>query len=124
MIRRRGFTLIELLIALVVFAVAGIAVSSRLGTTTSQIFQLERKTLASWVADNHLTRLRLERYGATGPIPTGRKTTRVRLGDWDWRLETEIEATTVETLRRVDVVVYVRGEDASVHRVTGFLGQH
>lgn len=122
--RSRGFTLIELLIALVVFAVAGIAVSSRLGTTTAQIFQLERKTVASWVADNHLTSLRLERRNTRDPIPTGRKSTRVRLGGRDWRLETEIEATTVETLRRVDVAVFVRGDDTAVHRVSGFVGQH
>ena len=122
--RRRGFTLIELLIALVVFAIAGIAVSARLGTTTSQIYQLERKTLASWVADNHLTGLRLERRGSVDPIPTGRNTTRVRLAGRDWRIDTEIEATTVATLRRVDVEVFERGSDAVVHRVTGFLGQH
>ena len=121
----RGFTLIEMLVALTVIAVVGLAVSSAIGNVVSQTYTLEQRLMAHWVAENHLARVRLARFGNTDAVPTGRETERVRMSGRNWRIEREITETTHPWLRRIEVEVYevADGDDIGpLDTLVGFLG--
>lgn len=125
---RNGFTLVEVLIALVVFAVLGFSVTSRVGDVVNQTYSLERRTVAHWVGQNHLARMRLARRDSAEALPTGRDRERVRLGGREWLVETEVEETTFPLLRRVEVRVLVIDDDGDevgpVDSMTAFLGRY
>lgn len=56
--REAGMTLIEVMVALVIFALAGLAVMQSTLQQTRQLGRMEEKILASWLADNQLVQLR------------------------------------------------------------------
>ena len=58
--KQAGMTLIEVMVALVVFALAGLAVVQATLQQTRQLGRMEEKILAGWLADNQLVQLRLE----------------------------------------------------------------
>jgi general secretion pathway protein I len=126
-VKRRGFTLVEVLVALVVFAVLGFTVTARVGDVVNQTFTLERRTVAHWVAENHVNRLRLARRQTDEPVPTGRDRERVVMGGREWVVETEVLDTAHPLLRRVEVQVHavVEGDEVGpVDSLTAFLGRY
>jgi general secretion pathway protein I len=125
--RRTGFTLIELLIALVVFAVSGFAVTSRVGDVSTQTFGIERRTMAHWVAENHLARVRLQRRANTEPLSKGRDRERVFMGGRQWRIDTATTDTSHPWLRRVEIQVYEMTGDREVgplDSLVAFVGRY
>ncbi len=123
----RGFTLVEVLVALVVFAVLGFTVTSRVGDVVNQTYSLERRTVAHWVAENHLNRLRVARRLTTEPLPTARERERVIMAGREWVVETEVQETAYPLLRRVDVRVHAVTDDEEVgpvDAVTAFVGRY
>jgi general secretion pathway protein I len=124
----RGFTLIELLVALTIFAVLGFTVSTRIGDVVSQTFSLERRTVAHWVAENHVNRMRLPTLGEPMPLPTGRSRERLVMAGREWIVETEVQETESPLLRRVEVRVLELTEGGDevgpLDTVTAFLGVH
>jgi general secretion pathway protein I len=126
-LRRKGFTLIELLIALVVFAVSGFAVTSRVGDVSTQTFGIERRTMAHWVAENHLARVRLQRRANTEPLSKGRDRERVFMGGRQWRIDTETTDTSHPWLRRVEIQVFEMTGDREVgplDSLVAFVGRY
>ena len=83
---RGGFTLIEVLVALLVFSILGFAVTSRVGDIVNQTFTIERRTVAHWVTDNYLTRLRISNELTADVMPTGRSQERLFMAGREWRL--------------------------------------
>lgn len=125
--RSAGFTLIEVLIALAVFAVAGMAVSARVGDVVNQTYALERRTVAHWVAMNQLARMRMTSEQDEAALPTGRSRERVVMGGREWMLEIEIANTSQPLLRRVELAVFAveRGNEVGpIDHLAGFLGRH
>ena len=55
--RHAGFTLIEVMVALVVAALGMMAVHKMLNDYAVTAVEIERRTLASWIATNKLTEL-------------------------------------------------------------------
>jgi general secretion pathway protein I len=55
----QGFTLLEILIALAVLAILMISLIKITSDNTRNLWHLENKTLASIIASNHITQLRL-----------------------------------------------------------------
>ena len=116
-----------MLVALAVIAVVGLAVSSAVGNVAVQTHTLEQRMVAHWVAENHLARVQLARFGSVDALPTGRETARVRMSGRTWRVERDIKETTHPWLRRVEVEVYEvsDGEDIGpLDRLVGFVGRY
>lgn len=101
-----GFTLLEMLLAVVVIAVVGITISAAVGSVASQTFTLERRTMAHWVGQNQIHRLRISQRSSNATVPKGKDTTRVFMGERDWQVLTTVSATDIPTMQRVEVDVY------------------
>lgn len=125
--RAQGFTLVEIIVALGVFALVSMAVYSRVGEVVAGTRALEMRTLGTWVARDHLTRLRLEQRGSDAPPALGTDSLMVRMADRDWRLRTEVLATSDPGLRRIEIEVLgadAGGDAETVFAVlTGFVGR-
>lgn len=97
----RGFTLIEVLVALAIVAIGMAAVLSTLTSSASTVIYMKDRTLAQWIALNHIAEQRLQ-----SQVPSLGNTE----GDvdyagskWHWRQETV--ATAVQGMVRMDVHV-------------------
>ena len=124
----RGFTLIEMLLAGVIIGVVGTTVATATGGVANQMYSLERRTVANWVASNHLTLLRLEQDQQIGqPVQKGRKTTRLFMGNRQWIVEREIKETETPWLHRVEIDVYELQDGEKVgplDHMIAFLGRY
>ena len=115
------------MIALAVIATTAVTVYTRSGDTLSQLYSMERRTLAHWVAENEIARLRLERIDDQEPIRIGRSSQRVTLGERIWLVETETKQTSHPLLRRVNLSVYAIDNDEAVGPIdsmTSFIGRY
>lgn len=124
----RGFTLLEMLIAIAIIGVIGAAVSTAVGGVANQTRGLEQRTLASWIASNHLARMRMLQRRDAQPLAEGTKQTRLVFADRQWEVETEIKTTDHPWVRRVEVSVFEatddEGRQGPYGQLSGFLGQY
>ncbi|MEZ5540064.1 MAG: type II secretion system minor pseudopilin GspI [Pseudomonadales bacterium] len=117
----KGFTLIEIMVALVIFAVLSIALLTRLGSDLRSEQLLEEKTLASMVAENTLTEMRVNKDGSS--VSGGRSS--VELAGKKWEVVTTVKSTNQENLQQVDVQVQpVSNKRGASYLLTGFIGKH
>ena len=123
----RGFTLLELMVALAVLAIVAMAVFGSGGDTVRDLYALEQRTLARWVAENEITKMRLERLGSTEAIALGTRRERVRQGDRSWEVVKETKSTSNPWLRRIEVSVFAvedGREIGPVDTVVAFMGRY
>ena len=122
-----GFTLVELLIALLVFSVLGFTVVSRVGDVVTQLYGMERRAVAHWVADNQMARLKLLQAHSTEPLATGKNRERVFMAGREWRIDREVQDTSHPWLRRVDLEVFeiqAAGAIGPLETMVAFVGRH
>lgn len=105
----RAFTLLEVLVALAIFALIAASVLTASARSVRTAGQLEDKTLAMWVADNHLSELQL----AETPPADGRDQGLVEFAGRRWAWQSEIEATSEPAMRRVTLWVALEQRGAS-----------
>lgn len=116
--RAAGFTLIEVMVALVIVALGMTAVHAQLSRYAIGAAVIEEKTLASWIATNTLTALNID--PSWPEIGEGEE--EIEFAGRYWRVRTEVAATEVENLRRVDVYVYLADQpERTVHRMMGLI---
>lgn len=138
-----------MMVALAVLAVVSLAVLDVGGDNVRRLHDMEERTLARWVAENELAKMRLERRqepeaerlpkskeagDATADKPPspqamalGTRRGRVRQGERTWQVVREVQATEWPWLQRVEVVVYAVEDDREVGPVdtlTTFVGQY
>ncbi len=124
----RGFTLIEMLLAIVIIGVVGTTVATATAGVANQMYALERRTVANWVASNQLTRLHLAQEQQRGqPINKGKKTLRFYMGNRQWLVEQQISETETPWLSRVEIDVYELQDGERVgplDHTTAFIGRY
>ncbi len=123
----KGFTLIEMLIAVVVIGAVGTAIATAIGGVANQTFSLERKTVANWVASNHVTQIRIMQRAEAKALPEGKINSQVFMAQRQWEIETTTQATDHPWLRRLEVDVYeiAEGERKGPYdHLTAFIGRY
>lgn len=106
------------MVALAVLAVTLSALIQAGAQRTDNVGYLRDRTLATWVASDRLTAMRL---ADDWPSPGAREGEH-RMGARTWYWRAEIEDTPEERVRRVNMMVRLDEGDAPVARVTGFIG--
>ena len=114
--RHDGFTLIEVLVALAIVVVSFVALYAVVLQMVRSTTFMQEKTIASWVAFDRITELRIaENYPATGNSEG-----EVEMGGSIWLYRTEIKSTDSEDIRQVIVRVSSENEpDVFLGLVTG-----
>lgn len=113
----RGFSLIEVLVAMAIFAVLASTLVFQTGVYSEQVFRLEDKTVALWVAQNAIDEVRLAR----GPLGDGAHDDEVEMAGRAWEVATVISPTSRPAFHRVDVSVMRAGEDDTVLSLVAFV---
>jgi len=117
-----GFTLIEVLVALLVFGLIATAASQVSSQYITIYERVGDRTLAGWIADNEMARLRLDDAMPDVDEDSEDQT----FGADRWRVTTEVLTTEEPSIRRVEISVarYRDGarEPARVHTLSGFIG--
>jgi len=98
-----GFTIIEVLVAILVISLGVVSVIQVAAQHVSNIVELEKRMIASWVASNHVAEIRYD--ARTEKLKTGGKTERYKLGGQRWRSRAKVEETEVERVFLVTVKV-------------------
>ena len=99
--RAAGFTLLEAMVALVIVALGMMAVATQINRYVVAAYDVEEKTLASWIATNKITELSV---GKTWP-GVDKYDEELDYANRHWKLHVEVAETDVKNLHRVDVSV-------------------
>ncbi len=121
-----GFTLLEVVIAVTIFAIVAIAVYTRSSNIVNQSGGLEKRTLATWIAQDRLTRLKILQSQSDEAMSLGRDTELVLMAGREWRIEIETQSTTHPYLTRVELEVFLDADsdDLAWGRLVGFVGRY
>jgi general secretion pathway protein I len=116
----KGFTLIEVMIALSIFAVMAAAISRVASQNANTVLYLEEKTLASFVAENRLNKLKLSGYPAATQTKDDEK-----MAGREWHIVTKVENTPLPDFRRVEIqVAKIVDKENPLVSLTGFMGKY
>lgn len=122
--RFRGFTLVEVLVALVVFTVVSVALVRNATQSLKLAGAVRDKTVAMWLAENEMTELRLQPRSDAEFPGAGTDREVVETGELAWDVETRIDLTENDYMRRVTILVYPEDQDVPAATLTGFLGRY
>ena len=99
--KQGGITLLEVMLALVILTVSGLSVMNAASGALNNQAYLEQKTLALWVASNHLADLRLEK---NWPGERWKKETDEMAG-MTWYVRYQLVATGNSDFKALDIEV-------------------
>lgn len=118
--RTSGFTLIEMLLALAVFAYAATSILSVLSQSAKNLSELEKMTFASWVANDRLTELQVDKAWPPKNKDKGER----ELAGQKWYWSQKVEKTADNNLRKVSVEVSTEQNGNSVYSLSTFVTKH
>jgi general secretion pathway protein I len=119
--RAGGFTLVEVLVALVIVALGLTALMVAVSGTARTSGFLRDKTLAQWIALNRLSEVRLNVVKFGQNTDTGE----LDFGNRKWHYDTRYFDTSVASMKRIVVRVYLgdaKTKGNPVAQAVGFLG--
>ena len=119
--RSRGFTLVEVLVALMIIALGLAALMIAVSGTARTSGFLRDKTLAQWIALNRLSEVRLNitKFGQNTDVGE------LTFGNRKWHYDTRYFDTSIASMRRIVVRVYLgdaKTKGNPVAQAVGFLG--
>lgn len=117
----RGFTLVEVLVALMIVALGLTALLVTVSGTARSSGYLREKTLAQWIALNRLAEVRLNVNKFGQNTDKGE----VTFGGRPWHYDTRYFDTSIGTMKRVVVRVYLgdaKAKGNALAESTSFLG--
>lgn len=115
----RGFTLMEVMIALLIIVVGAAAVINTSTESAWKSAQLWQRTVAGWVAQNQLAEFRARRTWSNDRSQSGR----VEMANAEWRWQLRASDTDDPSMRRLDIEVFLEGDDDAKARLTAFMGK-
>ncbi|MFS1701613.1 type II secretion system minor pseudopilin GspI [Aestuariibacter sp. GS-14] len=102
--RQSGLTLLEVMVALFIFAVTGTAIMKAASEHLNGVGQIEEVAIATWVANNHINELLLER---SWPLKNNQKGQQDMAGrTWYWTQV--VKATNDSDFKAVEVSVSLK----------------
>lgn len=112
-----GFTLVEVLVALAVVTTMMTALVLAGSSRVDGLSYMRDRTIATWIASNRLTGLRLARDWPD----TGTREGEVEAVGRTWRWHAEISNTPDNHVRRVEITVRLDESDDRLSRMVGFV---
>lgn len=115
----RGFTLIEVMVALMVITISLFAIFKTTSSVTWHASYLKEKTIANWVAQNQVALYRSKKTWSSVSNTSGQ----VDMADveWDWKMQ--VSKTENPSVRKIDVEVFIEGDDAIKGSATGYIAK-
>jgi general secretion pathway protein I len=110
---QNGFTLIEVLVATAIVGLTIPALMLLMMKQADNAGALRDKAIATWIADNQMTRLRLERQLSQTTLRSTVEE-RVEMAGTEWIVITEPEKTTVGALLRYRTIVALKDDEPIV----------
>ena len=117
----RGFTLVEVMVALAIVAIAVPALLLALFQQLDGTEHLRDRSIASWVATDRLSELRLV-VAKQGALPEGELLGETRLAERDWYWWIEQQATEIPGFIRIEIKVSIEEDRTQpLHTLTAFV---
>ena len=120
----KGFTLIEVMVALAVFSVVSVALLKNTSASLNQSGVIKNLTIAWWLAENRMTNLRLAPRSGENYPNEGTSIENLEVNGAGWELETLVESTENDYVRRIVISVKKIDEEVSKAKLIGFLGRY
>jgi general secretion pathway protein I len=109
----------EVMIALLIIVVGAAAVINTSTESAWKSAQLWQRTVAGWVAQNQLAEFRARRTWSNDRSQSGR----VEMANAEWRWQLRASDTDDPSMRRLDIEVFLEGDDDAKARLTAFMGK-
>jgi len=116
-----GFTLIEILVALAIAAIGLVAIAKSLSHNVDIVQQLESRIIASWVASNRMSEIRMAREFRS----SGESITNQEMAGRSWKIIDSYFSTTDPNIARIVVDVYEDNEpEFSIITDVGYIARY